>query len=254
MRLNIGETIDDLICNGLKIIQHQDSYKFALDAVLLANFVKASKNDTIIDLGTGSGVIPLLLSAKTNAKKLVGIELIEDIAKRAKRSVILNNLQDKISIVSGDMKKSPEIFGNESFSVVVSNPPYMTQKEGKISPNPEKAYARHELGVKLEEVIEVAQRLLVFSGRFFMIYRTTRLVDVLYFLRKYHLEPKNLRFICPNKNKGPNLFLLMAKKGGKPELVIQKPLIIYEDDGKYTQEIMDIYFGKSSRREFFGKS
>lgn len=242
MKLFPGEKIEDLLCNDLKIIQHKDSFRFAIDSVLLANFVKAGTKDCIIDLGTGSGVIPILLSAKTCASKLYGIELLSEIAERAMRSVKLNDLQDKIQIVNDDLKKAPEIFPKYSFSVVVTNPPYMTVKEGEISPNKEKAYARHEIAATLEDVVRVSEKLLKFGGRFYMVYRSVRLVDAIFMLRKYRLEPKLLRLVQPRENKGPNLFLLMAKKGANVGLKIKKPLIIYERNGDYTKEIKEIYF------------
>lgn len=242
MKLLPGEKIEDLMCKGLKIIQHEDSFKFAIDSVLLSNFVRAKTKDHIIDLGTGSGVIPLLLSVKTPAHRLVGVELVPTVAKRANKSVKLNNLEDKIKIVNCDLKKTPEIFGKQSFSVVVTNPPYMTVDEGKISPNKIKAYARHEIAATLEDIVSTSDKLLNFGGRFYMVYRAARLADAIFMLKKYRLEPKLLRFIQPRKDKGPNLFLVMAKKGAGNGLKIEKPLIIYEDSGDYTEEIKHIYF------------
>lgn len=245
MKLLPGEKIEDLLCNGLKIIQHKDSFRFAIDSVLLANFVKAGPKDSVIDLGTGSGVILILLSAKTCAKKFYGIELLPEIAERAVRSVKLNNLQDKIQIINDDLKRAPEIFPTHSFSVVVTNPPYMTVDEGKISPNKEKAYARHEIAVTLEDIVKTSEKLLKFGGRFYMVYRTVRLADAIFMLKKYHLEPKLLRMIQPSEDKEPNLFLIMAKKGAGVGLKIQKSLVVYQKNGDYTDEIKQIYFTDS---------
>lgn len=242
MKLLPGEKTEDLMCKGLVIIQHEDSFKFAIDSVLLSNFVKAKSKDRIIDLGTGSGVIPLLLSAKTNAHELVGVELLYTVAERANRSVKLNKLEGKIKIVNCDLKKTPEIFGKQSFSVVVTNPPYMTVNEGKISPNKVKAYARHEIAATLEDIVRTSEKLLNFGGKFYMVYRSARLADAIFMLKKYKLEPKLLRFIQPGRDKGPNLFLLMARKGAGNGIKIEKPLIIYEDSGDYTEEIKHIYF------------
>ncbi|WP_422446177.1 tRNA1(Val) (adenine(37)-N6)-methyltransferase [Thermoanaerobacterium sp. DL9XJH110] len=239
------ERIDDLLCRGLKIIQDEKSYRFAIDAVLLSNFVKAGPKDRVIDLGTGSGVIPLLLSAKTGAREIVGVEIVEEAAERACRSVAMNGLEDRIKIVCGDLKEAPRIFGKESFSVAVSNPPYMRLGEGKISPRRETALARHEVAATLSDVIKAAGELLCFGGRFYMVYRTVRLVDCVYELRNHALEPKLLRPIQPGRDREFNLFLVMARKGGRPGIKVLPPLVIYNDDGSYTKEICDIYFAEA---------
>ncbi len=238
------EMIDDLLCKDLKIIQDEKSYRFAIDAVLLANFVKAGKKDRVIDLGTGSGVIPLLVSAKTEAKQIVGLEILEDVAERAKRSVEMNDLQQRIKIVCGDLKDAAEIFGRESFSVVVTNPPYMTINEGKISPDTKIAIARHEVAATLEDIIKSASSLLTFGGRFYMVYRTFRMAEAFWVLKKHGIEPKILRIIQPREKEEANLFMLMAKKGGKTGLTVMPPLVVYNDNdtGEYTKEIMSIYF------------
>ncbi|HHW02572.1 MAG TPA: tRNA1(Val) (adenine(37)-N6)-methyltransferase [Thermoanaerobacterales bacterium] len=236
------ERVDDLLCKGLKIIQDSKSYCFAIDAVLLANFVKAGKKDRIIDLGTGSGVIPILLSAKTEAPEIVGIEVVEEVAERAQRSIMMNNLEVRVKIIDGDLKDAPRIFGRESFSVVVTNPPYMRMNEGKISPNKDIAVARHEVAATLEDVVNAGAGLLTFGGKFYMVYRTWRLSDAIFELKKRSLEPKLLRFIQPRAADPPNLFLLMAQKGGGPGLKMLPPIVIYKDDGSYTEEIHKIYF------------
>jgi len=239
-----AERVDDLLCKGLKIIQDEASYCFAIDAVLLANFVKAGRKDRIMDLGTGNGVIPLLLSAKTEAHELVGMEIAKEAAERAGRSVEMNGLGDKVKIVCGDLKEAPRIFGRESFSVVVTNPPYMKVDEGKISPKWDMALARHEVAATLADVIGSAAALLCFKGRFYMVYRTWRMADAIFELRRNFLEPKLARFIQPKASGSPNLFLLMAQKGGGPGLKILPPLVVYNDDGSYTEEIHRIYFGE----------
>ena len=238
------ETLEDLLCDDLKIIQHEDSYRFAIDSVLLSNFVKAKSSDRIIDLGTGSGVIPLLLSAKTKAREIVGLEIVEEVYERAKRSVKINDLEQRIKIVHGDLKHATKNFGWESFSVVVSNPPYMRLQEGKISPNRHMAIARHEVAATLEDVVEASRALLKFGGKFYMVYRTVRITDVLFTLRDKGIEPKLLRFIHPREGQAPNLFLLMAQKGGKPGVKMLSPLVIYNNSGDYTEEINQIYFGQ----------
>ncbi len=248
-----GESIDDLMCRGFRIIQHKNSYRFAIDAVILANFVNAGARDTVLDLGTGSGVIPILLAAKTRASKIVGVEIVEQVAKRAQRSVTLNNLDERVEIVCGDIKNAPKRFGSESFSVVVTNPPYMKANEGKISPNIEVAFARHEIGTTLDDVVKTAASLLCFGGRFYMVYRTMRLADVIYSLRGRHLEPKIIRFVQPDSLKQPNLFLLIAKKGGRPGLKIFPPLVIYDSGGNYTEEVTRMYFKDSYTPSMGGK-
>ena len=208
------EMIDDLLCKDLKIIQDEKSYRFAIDAVLLANFVKAGKKDREIDLGTGSGVIPLLVSAKTEAKQIVGLEILEDVAERAKRSVEMNDLQQRIKIVCGDLKDAAEIFGRESFSVVVTNPPYMTINEGKISPDTKIAIARHEVAATLEDIIKSASSLLTFGGRFYMVYRTFRMAEAFWVLKNTVLS-QNLENYTAKREEEANLFMLMAKKAVK---------------------------------------
>lgn len=237
------ERVDDLLCKGLKIIQDKGSYRFAIDAVLLSNFVKASKRDRIIDLGTGNGVIPMLLSAKTESFEIVGIEIVEKVAERAKRSVEMNNLGERVKIVCGDLKEAPRLFGRESFSVVVTNPPYMKVDEGKISHNKDIALARHEVAATLTDVIRTAASLLTFGGRLYMVYRTLRLSDAIFELKKHSLEPKLIRFVQPKAGDASNLFLLKAQKGGGSGLKVMPPLIVYNEDGSYTGEIHRIYFG-----------
>lgn len=241
-----SEHIDDLLCQGLKIIQDDNSYRFAIDSVLLANFVKASRRDKVIDLGTGSGVIALLLSAKTDAREIVGLEIVSDVFHRAVRSVEMNKLQDRVKIINGDIKNAVNIFGRESFSVVVTNPPYMTLKEGKISSNTDLAVARHEVAATLQDVVKAASGLLTFGGRFYMVYRTVRVADALYEMKSQGLEPKLMRFIHPRAKDSPNLFLVMSQKGGGFGVKMLPPLVVYKDDGSYTDEINEIYFGKQT--------
>jgi len=236
-----SETLEDLMCNGLKIIQDKNAYRFAIDSVLLANFVKAKPKDRIIDLGTGSGVIPLLLSAKTPAREIVGIELEHEAADRAKRSVEMNGLRERVIIVEADLKNAAQIFGRESFNVVVSNPPYMRVNEGKMSPDAAIAMARHEVAATLSDVVKAAADLLCFGGRFYMSYRTLRLADALWELKNKALEPKIIRFVHPKSASAPNLFLLMSQKGSGPGVNVLPPLVVYNDDGSYTEEILTIY-------------
>lgn len=247
-----GERIDDLLCDNLKIIQQDGAYKFAIDSVLLANFIKAGKNDRVIDLGTGSGVIPILLYAKTCAKEIIGIEIDEMAFDRASRSVKMNGLEDRVKIICEDLKKAPEIFGRGSFSVVSANPPYMTLNEGKISPNQSIAMARHEVAATLEDVVSTASNLLTFGGRFYIVYRTVRLSDAICEMRNFGLEPKIIRFVHPKPNESPNLFLAIAKKGASAGLKVFPPLVVYNPDGSYTDEIIKIYFENHKERQNVG--
>lgn len=240
--LRPGERTDDLLCKGLKIIQHPEDYCFSIDAVLLANFVRAGAFDRVIDLGTGSAVIPLLLCGKTRVREIVGMELSEEAAQRAQRSVAMNNLEDRITIVCGDVKTAPGIFGTAGFSVAVSNPPYMAVGEGKISPNESKALARHEIALTLADTVKAASKLLKNGGRFYMVHRSSRLAEAMGELRSAGLEPKILRLVAPREGDNPNLFLVMAQKGAGQGIKVQPALIIYRDNGEYTPEILKMYF------------
>lgn len=234
------ERVDDLQINNLKIIQDPKGFCFGIDAVLLANFVKLKKNAKVVDLGTGTAIIPILLAGKSKTSHITALEIQEEVADMAERSVKLNRLEDRIKILNIDLRdaeKFPEI--NE-YDVVVSNPPYMHSK-GFISTNNKKAISRHEVKCTLEDVIKVATGLLKHNGRFFMVHRPIRLVDIMFYCRQYKLEPKYLQFVHSTYNKKPNLLLLECVKAAKPELKILDPLYIYNEDGKYTEQIFDIY-------------
>ncbi|QIB27793.1 tRNA1(Val) (adenine(37)-N6)-methyltransferase [Caloranaerobacter azorensis] len=239
--LKENERIDDLQCKGLKIIQNTKGFCFGMDAVLLANFCDIKDNSEIVDLGTGTGIIPLLLWAKNKVKKIYGVEIQKDVAQMAKRSVFMNELEDFIEILNIDLKEAPDILGINKYDVVTSNPPYMVSGSGAINPEDKKAISRHEIMCTLEDVIRVASRLLRHNGRFFLVHRPHRIVDVLCLLRKYKLEPKSLRFVHPRVGEKPNLILIKSIKASKPELKFLKPLYVYNEDGSYTDEIYEIY-------------
>ncbi|MBS4537928.1 tRNA1(Val) (adenine(37)-N6)-methyltransferase [Clostridium sp. D2Q-11] len=239
--LQENERIDDLQLKGLKIIQNPEGFCFGIDAVLLANFCDVKPNSTIVDLGTGTGIIPLILYGKNKINKIYGIEIQEQVANMAKRSMELNNLDEKIDILNIDLKNVEEVIEVNSIDVVVSNPPYMDTGTGKVNPSDKKAISRHEIMCELEDVIEKAKRLLKHNGRFYMVHRPNRLTDILYYLRKHKLEPKTLRFIHPKASKSPNLVLIKAIKAAKPELKIDPPLYVYDELGQYTDEIHNIY-------------
>lgn len=241
IKLMENESIDDLQYKGLKIIQKDKAFRFGLDAVLLANFADVKKGNSVIDLGTGTGIISILLAGKTEAKSIIGLEIQEDIAEMADRSVRMNGLEDKVKIVCGDIKESVQIFGASSFDVVVSNPPYMNQGGGLINPSDTKAIARHEILCSLEDVIKSACKLLVTGGQFAMVHRPDRLVDIIWLMRKYKIEPKYIRFVHPSPYKKANLVLIKGSRQGRPLLKMMEPLYVYDEHGKYSKEINEIY-------------
>lgn len=235
------ERIDSLQRDGLRIIQNTALFCFGMDAVLLSGFVTAKKHDRVIDLCTGNGVIPILLSAKTEARDITGIEIQEESAELARRSVLMNGLSGIINIVTGDIKDTADIFGRASFDVVTVNPPYMNENHGLISLSSPKAIARHELLCTLSDVIEASAALLKESGSFYMVHRPHRMADIIDLLRKNRLEPKRLRLVYPYADREPNMLLVEASKGGNPFLRVEPPLIIFEKEGVYTREVSDLY-------------
>ena len=239
--LKENERIDDLQRNNYRIIQDPDRFCFGMDAVLLSGFARVPEGAKVLDMGTGTGIIPILLEAKTEASHLTGLEIQPDSADMARRSVKLNHLEEKIDIVTGDIKEAVSLFGAASFHVVTCNPPYMTEHHGLTNEYTPKAIARHELLCNLEDVISRAAKLLVPGGSFFMVHRPFRLVDIMVLMREYKLEPKRMKLVYPFVDKEPNMVLIEACRGGKPRMTVEKPLIVYHEPGKYTDEIYDIY-------------
>lgn len=239
--LKANERIDDLQRNHYKIIQNPGRFCFGMDAVLLSGFARARQGDRVIDLGTGTGIIPILMEAKTNAEKFTGLEIQPDSADMARRSVRMNGLEKKIEIITGDIKEAESLFSAASFDVVTSNPPYMTEHHGLTNPEEPKAIARHEILCTLEDVISQSSRLLKPGGNLFMVHRPFRLVDIFVLLRKYKLEPKRLKLVYPFVDKEPNMVLIEANRGGRARMTVEKPLIVYKEQGVYTEEIYDIY-------------
>ncbi len=244
MEVTIRETerIDELNGRGYRIIQDRDGFCFGLDAVLLSSFAIVKEGDHVLDLGTGTGVIPILLEAKTKGAHFTGIELQQDVADMARRSVQMNNLTGKVDIVTGDLCKAVEIFGKSSFSVVTSNPPYMTYTGGLVSPNERKAISRSEIKCKLSDVISQAAALLVPGGRFYMVHRPYRLSEIMVLMEKNGLAVRYLRFVYSSVDKGANLLLIEGIRGAKHQAVVEKPCIIFDKPGVYCPEITDIYF------------
>lgn len=239
--LKENERVDDLQRNHYKIIQNPDLFCFGMDAVLLSGFARADEGDKVLDLGTGTGIIPLLMEAKTKASHLTGLEIQAESADMASRSVKMNNLEDKIAIVTGDIKEAVRLFGAASFDVITCNPPYMTEHHGILNPEAPKAIARHELLCTLEDVISQSAGLLKPGGNLFMVHRPFRLAEIIVLLREYKLEPKRMQLVYPFVDKEPNMVLIEASRGGKPRMKVEKPLIVYKEPGIYHDEIYDIY-------------
>lgn len=238
------ERLDDLHRDGFHIIQDPKRFCFGVDAVILSGFAKVRKGERAIDLGTGTGIIPILLAAKTAGAHFTGLEIQAESAEMASRSVLLNELEERISIREGDIKEAVSAFGASSFDVVTSNPPYMNAGGGLVNPFAAKAIARHEILCTLEDVVAAAARLLCPNGRFYMIHRPHRLTDILVLLRQYKLEPKRIRFVQPYAAQEPTMVLIEAVRGGKPMVKIAPPLVIYRAQNQYTEEIFEIYYGK----------
>ncbi len=241
VKLKINERIDDLQCDGLKIIQNTEGFCFGMDAVLLSNFCDIKKNSVIVDLGTGTGIIPLLVWAKNEVNKIFGLEIQKDVADMASRTMKINSLDNDIKIINIDLKEAPKVLGINKYDVITSNPPYMGYGEGLVNPKDKKAISRHEIMCTLRDVIQTSSRLLKHHGRFFMVHRPHRIVDILCILREYKLEPKTIRFVHPKVNEKPNLVLIKSVKAAKAELKFEKPLYVYKEDGTYTDEIFKIY-------------
>lgn len=239
--LRENERIDDLQRNGYKIIQNKNGFCFGMDAVLLSGFARVKPGEQVIDLGTGTGIIPMLLEAKYDGKHYTGLEIQTEMAEMAARSVALNKLEEKISIVEGDIKKAGDIFGLSVFDVVTSNPPYMNDAHGLKNPDIPKAIARHEVMCALEDVVREAARLLRPGGRFYMVHRPHRLIEIITALTSHKLEPKRMKMVHPYVEKEANMVLIEAVRGGKSMIKVEAPIVVYEKPGVYTKEIYDIY-------------
>lgn len=231
--------IDMVPGTDFKIIQDKNKFSYGTDAIFLSDFAKPK--GVVMDLGTGTGIIPLRLASKEGYKKIYGVEIQKDVAKLAKENIKLNNLEYKIEILNMDLKELPNKFNKATFNTIVSNPPYMKSGGAIINPDENFAISRHEIACNLEDIINIAHYLLQPLGKLYLVHRPDRLTDILYTMRKYKIEPKYIRFVQPKIDKKPNLILVEGLKGGKPDLKFYNPLIVYNKDGSYTDEIYKIY-------------
>lgn len=240
--LKENERIDDLEFKNLKIIQNKNGFCFGIDSILLSDFAKNIKKDCkVLDLGTGTGIISILLCGKTRLKKIVGVEIQSEVAKMANRSIKINNLEDKFEIVNDNILNLNNIYQKGTFDVIVTNPPYKKENTGIINESKTKELSRHEITANLENFISISKDMLKDKGEFYMVHRPERLVDILSIMRKYNIEPKILRMVYSNVNKEPNLILIKGVKNARPFLKIEKNLYIYNEKGEYTKEILKIY-------------
>ena len=236
-----NERVDDLQRNGLKIIQKTDGFCFGMDAVLLSGFAHVKRGEKVLDMGTGTGIIPLLLSAKTQGEHFKALEIQKEIAEMAARSVAMNHLEEKIEIVNGDIKEASRIFGGASFDVVTTNPPYMNDAHGLKNPTEVKAISRHEVLCTLEDVVREGAKVLKSGGRMYMVHRPHRLIEIISTMKQYKMEPKRMCMVHPFKDKEANMVLIEAVKGGGSWLKMEAPIIVYKEPGVYTDEIYSIY-------------
>ena len=241
VELKENERIDDLQLNGLKLIQDPEAFCFGVDAVLLSDFADVKRGQKVLDIGTGTGIIPILLAGKTKAGSLVGLEIQGKMAEMAARSVELNGLENRVSIVTGDIKDYRKYFSKASFEVVVSNPPYTNKGCGLVNPYDTKAISRHEIMCSLQDVVRAAADLLSPGGQLAMVHRPERLADIICCMRECGIEPKYLRMVHPKPYKKPTMILIKGNRGGNPELKVMDPLYVYNADGTYSEEINRIY-------------
>ena len=236
------ERVDELHRNGYRIIQDPKRFCFGIDAVILSGFAEVRKGEMVIDLCTGTGIVPILLEAKTEGSSFTGLEIQKESAEMAKRSVLMNDLQDKVFIDEGDVKNVDALYKPASFDVVTVNPPYMNDGGGLKNDFSPKTIARHEVLCTLEDIVSASRRLLKPNGRLYMIHRPHRLTDIIVALRKYRLEPKKIRFVHSFTDREPTMVLIEALSNGKPMVKVLPPLIVYKDGKNYTDEIMKIYY------------
>ena len=235
------ERLDDLQVNGYEIIQHPGKFCFGMDAVLLSNFARVKKDERVLDLGTGTGIIPILLTAKTEGEAFVGLEIQEESADMARRSVAHNHLEEKVEIVTGDIKEAASIFGSASFDVITTNPPYMIGQHGIANASDTKAIARHEVLCTLEDILRESARILKPRGRFYMVHRPFRLAEILSKMIEVGIEPKRMRMVHPFIDKEPNMVLIEGMRGANSRMTVERPLIVYKEVGVYSDELLGEY-------------
>ncbi|MBD5411157.1 MAG: tRNA1(Val) (adenine(37)-N6)-methyltransferase [Treponema sp.] len=238
--LKADERVDVLKKSGYKIIQNPKGFCFGVDAVLLAGFSKVRRGETICDLGTGNGALPLLMAHRSQVQ-FFGVEIQKDAADMAMRSVLMNDLSEKIQIVQGDLKDAFSFFEKNAFAVVLSNPPYMTIDCGKQNLCDLKNIARHEIFCTLDDIVRIASGLLNSHGRFYMIHRPERLQEILCAFEKYNLSAKRMRFVFPFIDKSPTMILIEGVKSAKKGVVVEKPLVMYQPNGEYTEEMSEFF-------------
>lgn len=235
------ETIDDLQLEGLKLIQKKDAFRFGIDAVLLSDFARVKRNFRVIDLCTGTGIVPFLILGKYNPKEIVGIEIQDDMTEMSNRSVKLNNAQDKIKFINRDLKDIEYLKSLGKFDVLTVNPPYKLNNAGIVNDSDKLAIARHEILCNLEDVIKASRTLLKDNGRIYMVHRPERLIDIITLMRKYRIEPKRIRMVHPNIKKAPNIVLIEGQRDGGQFLKWEPSLYVYDESGNYSDEINEIY-------------
>lgn len=241
--LRQGERLDDLQIKGYEIIQSPGRFCFGMDAVLLSSFATVKMKEKVLDIGTGTGILPILLAAKNGGGSYTGLEIQEESADMARRSVRHNKLEDQIEIVTGDIKEVGELFDNASFDVITTNPPYMIGEHGLKNEKEARYIARHEALCTLDDILRESARMLKVKGRFYMVHRPFRLPEIMTKMCQYGLEPKRMRMVYPYVDKEPNMVLIEGRKGGNPRMTVEPPLIVYEKDGAYTKELLQIYYG-----------
>lgn len=245
MFLKDNERLDDLQLDNLKIIQDKNKYNFTSDSALLANFVSAKKSDVCVEIGSGSGVISILVNNKCNPKKIFAFEIQKSMADLAKRNIELNNLTDRIEIINAPIQNFNNFLNKASCDVVFSNPPYMKiNNKSLINENEEKAISRHEIKLSLEELIRNASQILKFGGKFFLVHRSERLAEIFNEMQKNSLQPKKMFFVSSGYEKQPNIVLIEAQKGAKSGLKVLPTLIVNDKDGNYIYTIQKLYKGE----------
>lgn len=239
--LNPDERVDDLERDGLVLIQNKKRFRYGVDAVLLSWFARAKEGETVLDLCTGTGVIPILMTAKTSARHFTGLEIQPEVAGMASRSVKLNGLEDRVSIVTGDVKEASQLFGGASFDVVTVNPPYLAGNGGLHNEDESKAISRHEILCSLDDVVRESSKVLKPGGRIYMVHRPFRLTDILVAMTKYRISPRRLCMVYPRVSREANLVLVEGVRGGRTQIKAEAPVILQEENGEETLLIRQIH-------------